>query len=132
MMHNNESKEHNTISLIPLTNTTSSKINSQKLESDILRDMATDDSFVLRTGVVDSIKKDDIIIAKGLFSMEEDIKLYIGVKTQCPLSNLEGVIIGPFGKGGKAKVQMNASNYEMKVGEQIHLNLPLSITSGKK
>merc|ERR1712146_849757 len=33
-MHNNESKEHNTIPLIPLTNTTSSKINSQKLESD--------------------------------------------------------------------------------------------------
>jgi len=64
--------------------------------------------FVTRDGEVDLIKPGDLAIVKGLFTIEEDSRRYVGMKVVGE-GEVEGCIIGPFGKGGKAKVQFNTS-----------------------
>ena len=61
-----------------------------------------------RSGVVESVKDAGLVIVQGLFSMEENIKLYIGRTCEGP-DGLTGVIIGPFAKMGKCKVHFEQS-----------------------
>ena len=72
-----------------------------------------------RYGVVDAVRAGDLVIAKGFFTMEEDVRQYVGMRVVVtdgggggggsPPSGAEGCVVGPFGKGGKAKVQFSGS-----------------------
>lgn len=84
---------------------------------------ATGGRFEERSGVVDVVKPDDLVIVKGLFALEEDIKLFVGMRVVAD-SGTEGCIVGPFGKGGKSKVQFN-STFSGAVGAKVTLYVPV-------
>ena len=83
----------------------------------------------LRFGTVDAVRQGDLVIAKGFFSMEEDIRKYVGLRVvptegEAP----EGCVVGPFGKGGKAKVQFS-STFAGTVGTPLTLYFSLPVRS---
>jgi hypothetical protein len=63
--------------------------------------------YVTREGAVDAVKTGDLLIVRGLFAIEEDIKKFVGLRVAG--TGVEGCIVGPFGKGGKAKVQCSGT-----------------------
>jgi selenocysteine-specific elongation factor len=78
-----------------------------------------------RYGVVDAVREGDLVIVKGFFSMEEDVRQYVGMRVVLTdggtgLGGAEGCVVGPFGKGGKAKVQF-ASSFAGEVGTPLTL-----------
>lgn len=73
---------------------------------------------------MDNVKPGDLCIVKGLFSMEENIKLFVGMRVVAEEEGTEGCIVGPFGKGGKAKVQFN-STFTGSIGSKVTLFVPL-------
>jgi hypothetical protein len=75
----------------------------------------------LRFGTVDAVRPGDLVIAKGFFSIAEDIRQYVGLRVvPTEAQHPEGCIVGPFGKGGKAKVQF-ASTFTGGAGTGLTL-----------
>lgn len=72
--------------------------------------------------MVDVVKPGDLVIVKGLFALEEDIKLFVGMRVVAD-TGTEGCIVGPFGKGGKSKVQFN-STFSGAAGTKVTLYVP--------
>ena len=62
-----------------------------------------------RMGHIEKVRADGLVIVTGLFTMEEDVRNYkdlrVGLRTEEGREAVEGYVVGPFGKGGKAKVQ---------------------------
>lgn len=81
--------------------------------------------YVERVGEIDAVKPGDMAIVKGLFSMEEDIKKFIGLKVAVQGEEAtEGCVVGPFGKGGKSKVQFSSSLTAVLQGRKVTLFVP--------
>ena len=78
-----------------------------KHESEHKQEHAPSPTNETRQGVVESVKAavdgEVIAIVKGLFTMEEDIRVYSGALAVTN-TNCNGEVVGPFGKLGKCKV----------------------------
>lgn len=86
--------------------------------------------YVIREGEVDLIKPGDLAIVKGLFTIKEDSRQYVGMKVVGE-GEVEGCVVGPFGKGGKAKVQFNTS-FTGALGSNVKLYIPKNFQTGDK
>lgn len=76
-----------------------------------------------RFGVVDTVRPEGLVIVKGFFSMEEDVRQFAGMRVVVAEERAEGgegVVVGPFGKGGKAKVQFSGG-FSGEVGAKLTL-----------
>lgn len=78
--------------------------------------------YVIREGEVDVVKPGDLAIVRGLFAIEEDIRKYVGMRVVGE-AGVEGCIVGPFGKGGKSKVQFS-STFAGGPGAKVTLYIP--------
>jgi hypothetical protein len=87
-----------------------------------------------RTGTLESTKPEEPCaenghttsvqaIVKGVFRMEENVRLYAGARVVC--GAVEGTLIGPFGKLGKCKVRFPASAAAWEVGSSVVVYLPI-------
>eukprot|EP00624_Nannochloropsis_granulata_P005195 evm.model.NODE_36750_length_17179_cov_27.146574.2 len=94
----------------------------------------------LRFGKVDAVRAGDLVIVKGFFSMEEDVRKYTGLRVvltdggneggeEQGRKGPEGYVVGPFGKGGKAKVQFS-SPFEGGVGTPLTLYFMMAARAG--
>lgn len=81
-------------------------------------------AMIERKGAVESVKTTDdcdVVIVTGAFTMQENVRSYIGSTAQCSGCG-EGTLIGPFAKMGKCKVSF-AKGHAPQVGDVITLKL---------
>jgi hypothetical protein len=87
-----------------------------------------------RAGAIESVKPEEPCaengntasvqaIVKGVFRMEENVRLYAGARVVC--GAVEGALMGPFGKLGKCKVRFPAPAAGCEVGSSVVVYLPV-------
>ena len=57
----------------------------------------------IRTGIVDKINDNYVLLVKDLFKKETDISIFVNKTVVLQLTNNEGKILSAFGKSGKIK-----------------------------
>lgn len=63
----------------------------------------------------------EVVIVEGFFTPEIDIRQKVGMKVQLKGTNIEGSIVGSFGKAGKCKVKLSGGISNEMVGSEVIL-----------